>query len=83
MRRPHLHGLWYILLAHPEDEAWLTSNLSAALGKQADGRAETLSLAATWLHSTLLTFTLGIPSEVPSTQLISDLSNPYPAGDFH
>ena len=35
--------------------------------------------APTWLHSTPLTFTLAIPSVVPSTQLISDLSNPYPA----
>jgi hypothetical protein len=31
-----LDGSWYILLAHPEDKAWLSSNLSAAVGKQTD-----------------------------------------------
>jgi hypothetical protein len=29
-----------------------------------------------------LTFTLAIPAEVPSIQLISDLSNPYPGLHF-
>jgi hypothetical protein len=36
----------------------------------------------TWIHSISLTFTLAIPSEVPSTQLISDPSNPYPGHHF-
>ena len=40
------------------------------------------TLAPTWLHSTPLKFTLAIASEVPSTQLISDLSNPYSAHNF-
>ena len=38
--------------------------------------------APTWLHSTPLTFTLAMPSEVPSPQLIAELSNPYPAHHF-
>ncbi len=37
------------------------------------------SLLPTRLHLTPFTFTLAIPSEVPSTQLISGFSNPYPA----
>ena len=38
--------------------------------------------APTGLHPAPLTFTLVMPSEVPSTQLISELSNPYPAHHF-
>jgi hypothetical protein len=31
-------GSWYILPAHPEDKAWLSSTPSAAVGKQTDGQ---------------------------------------------
>jgi hypothetical protein len=33
-------GSWYILLAHPEDKAWLSSTPSAAVGSRRMGRAK-------------------------------------------
>jgi hypothetical protein len=49
------------------------------LSQRSCQKGKELTLAPAWLHSTLsrLLFTLAIPSEVPSTQLIADLSNPY------